>query len=600
MKAEWGSLAHDDLVRISCENTSAESKAHAKADKLAHKEAVTRVAPAVDIGGTTALVSATADDRCERQLPITSFFMLQGGGSDGPGTRESINAVVSASCPLSLASCSRCHLVDQSVDKTVDAWKTLVNKPVHGKEVVTTETDLPSQCKGMCIKHATDRLISLHEFAFNSFHAMVKRAKRPQCLVQAWCKHGDGESKVMFAFVASWSASAGKEPFKCNVVQCVPHMELPGHGAVRSGQTLVRLRRRDYREPQMIDDRSALAFQAPFINNDRVGMFAHMDESEWLAEVLGRGDVDAPHVELAVCESTDVGWDGFLLDRKNYQVGLPVVIDLAAMDAKPARPCTRPSDGVDLLRPLKRRRNADVDRHSKRDNDGDLLFDLEAALGEIIDAEQKRDLEAIRVELDADAHFDDDAAQSGSSDDDIAEEGAVKLAADGATTEDFEPVKNVAEACEFAAEASDEEESGVTEAIGGHSGGSSSSGGRMSPFERRLAAIDSERATTQEEACNKFGLSVGDRWVIKDELNESVCVGRLKLTFGGSTIQCVCNKHPGCKFLLSGKPRLGLGLDRVEADLIGWVALGTRCTKAEHDDAMRRIKRDMYGMKLRS
>lgn len=83
----------------------------------------------------------------------------------------------------------------------------------------------------------------------------------------------------------------------------------------------------------------------------------------------------------------------------------------------------------------------------------------------------------------------------------------------------------------------------------------------------------------------------------KDDRGQFVTLGRIWLTFAGRAFEARCNIHKGCKLLLNNR---GVEPAQIEADLISWVAAAGCHSLGSHADLARRIKVELYGMRVRS
>jgi hypothetical protein len=88
--------------------------------------------------------------------------------------------------------------------------------------------------------------------------------------------------------------------------------------------------------------------------------------------------------------------------------------------------------------------------------------------------------------------------------------------------------------------------------------------------------------------------------LVKDKLANSKLMGSLKVTFNGTCIQGKCEFHRGCKALLSIKPRASLFLPEVEADMLAWVVAGSTVDYDAHQALLTKVKQVYYGVKTRS
>ncbi len=111
------------------------------------------------------------------------------------------------------------------------------------------------------------------------------------------------------------------------------------------------------------------------------------------------------------------------------------------------------------------------------------------------------------------------------------------------------------------------------------------------------------RAATSLEACESLRLRfqgdlVGGAYV-RDCLQQPARVlGRVWLILNQRTVQAACQTHSGCKMMLS--IRSPEQLPQAEADAVSWLAVGAEMAAGDHSALARRIRVEVYRMRVRS
>lgn len=115
----------------------------------------------------------------------------------------------------------------------------------------------------------------------------------------------------------------------------------------------------------------------------------------------------------------------------------------------------------------------------------------------------------------------------------------------------------------------------------------------------RGEVLQTERTMWEvEEAIRMLGLEVTPTALVRDVVRDQA-LGKMVLTFQGTTVCVTCMAHRKCKVLLPYKPALGISLSNAQADALAWLAAGATMSATEHQALSVSVRRDFYRMKVR-
>lgn len=124
------------------------------------------------------------------------------------------------------------------------------------------------------------------------------------------------------------------------------------------------------------------------------------------------------------------------------------------------------------------------------------------------------------------------------------------------------------------------------------------------PEANRRRALTFERMPeTVDAATAAFGVEVK---VLRDCQDEAVCamsgkkLGKMTVTFAGSSLECRCASHGHkCRLLLAVKGAFGLPMGVLKAHGLMWLAAGAAGDATSHREMSLRLRRDIYKMRVR-
>ena len=534
-------------------------------------------------------------------VDVASTQLLDGGMS-----QAQFDTVVASEWPISMAKFSQ--LQDGSSIKALTK-EARANLKFVAKDVgsIPKRVQKPEICKGgVCAATCHCDFVAMVDFFQSRLERLLRRTKQQHVLLACRVENSAGNVIVddTFHFVTSWAPAAGIYEFKAACVPCRPVHEATEMLAVQRCYcwdqpflgTLMHLSRAEQDPLQhdgyADDKRCSAAYGPPFNQCSHLNMFAYVDDRGFAYRILNAhkdllsGD-DPSRVVVRGCVHEDVGWDYVWSEGISISADTCFVVNEEEVKIHKASQKNIGFGGFLAPEPpAKKARQAEHEH-------GDSYFDLVEALAELLDDAEKEHLALMGSIVQADMKHEAEVEH------DVVSEGT-----DGSDMEvasDLEIREGELSHAESASESEEELASDpappvpppvpapVHEPLD-----------EAKVRQERREVLWSHRVTkSKEEVCVDLGVEQGMLHQVIDRLTGKPA-GRLQSCFENTTLCATCSSHKKCKMLLSIKPKLGLALPDIEKDLLAWLAAGTEMGDQKHDDLMRHIKKEYYGMKVRS